>query len=302
MKCRVPQLALIVGTLVLVVGGVTAGMTIRLSPGEAAPVKTLPTPLPTPTPTPIGGSPEDYDGDGVFNAVDNCPQSANANQTNSDNYIDMTPPKPFDDATWVNSDLVGDACEDDTDNDGWSDALEPELGPGGTFHVSCLAASAPTDVMKRDTDGDRVLDASECILGYDPASAASVPPLVVPPDADSDGAPDVEDPDDANSDSDGDGLRDGVEFRFYGRFNQHSANQDVAYEAVPCGDAREVASVDANHTVNAADLGLVASAFGTYSFPVTAADTWRWNMDTDKNGTVNAADLGFVAGRFGACP
>lgn len=52
-------------------------------------------------------------------------------------------------------------------------------------------------------------------------------------------------------------------------------------------------SVDANRVVNSADLGLVASAFGTPGDML---------YDLDANGSVGAADLGLVALRFSGTP
>jgi hypothetical protein len=98
-------------------------------------------------------------------------------------------------------------------------------------------------------------------------------------------------------DGDGDGLRDTLETCFYNT-STGSTNTD----GDTCGDAREAMSMDGNATVNAADLGLTASAFGSYGTPPTAGNEWRVNMDVDKNGTVNAADLGLVASKFGGCP
>ncbi|MFT5431623.1 MAG: hypothetical protein ACI9OJ_002320 [Myxococcota bacterium] len=49
---------------------------------------------------------DDDDGDGVVDAVDNCPQVANTDQFNSD------------------SDLLGDACDTDDDNDGAGDGVD----------------------------------------------------------------------------------------------------------------------------------------------------------------------------------
>jgi hypothetical protein len=101
----------------------------------------------------------------------------------------------------------------------------------------------------------------------------------------------------SSPDADGDGLRDALEMCFYNS-SITLANSD----GDSCGDAREAMSMDTNTVVNAADLGLTASAFGTYGTPPASGNEWRMNMDVDKNGVVNAADLGLVASKFGACP
>src|SRR4029079_553987 len=61
------------------------------------------------------------DGDGVPDASDNCPNVYNPGQENHDGFVDQTPPKSVDDATWIRSDRNGDACDTDDDNDGMPD-------------------------------------------------------------------------------------------------------------------------------------------------------------------------------------
>jgi hypothetical protein len=238
------------------------------------------------TPAPWPGGAGDADFDGVADGADNCPTTANAGQQNNDrNFIDLPPSKPFDDLTAIDSDTLGDACDNDDDNDGIADNVEVPGPP-------CASASAATNATVADTDGDRRLDGAECLLGSDPANASSVPASSVAPDYDGDGVPDVYDPNDASAQSDGDGISDSQEFRLYG---SNAARTNGDFDG--CGDAREIASVDGNLTVNAADLGNVASAFGAATAPNYIVD-----FDIDKNGTVNAADLGLTAARFGACP
>jgi hypothetical protein len=145
-----------------------------------------------------------------------------------------------------------------------------------------------------DTDADRVTDAAECALDTDPASSSSTPDLTPPADSDGDRLSDTfegtigTNPSDA--DSDDDGLRDGVEYLFYGS-NPLLQNTD----ADVCGDMREATSFDTNTFVTAADLGLAASQLG--GVPPRLS-----NMDVDKNGAVTAADLGMVAANLGPCP
>lgn len=231
----------------------------------------------------------DDDRDFVTDGADNCPGVANTGQENADaDLVVQSPPRPFDDLTWLNSDVAGDACDDDDDNDGLPDAAEAAGAP-------CASASGPTNPLLLDSDGDRYADGAECLLSSDPASSASTPAA---PALDSDGD-DLSDAfevllgtDPGDDDSDDDGLRDGIEVLFYGS-DPLSADSD----ADGCDDLREAASLDRNRVVGASDLGLVAGAFG----PAGPGETWRWNADIDKNGVVGAADLGLAAIAFGRC-
>ena len=235
--------------------------------------------------------PPDTDGDGIVDPNDNCVLIVNPGQENSDGTIDLSPPKAYDDITRANSDELGDACENDDDNDGIAD------GDEGVFPVpGCASATSATSRTLADTDGDRTLDLAECVLGYNPASAASVPPFIIAPDADSDGVPNSletslgSNPND--SDTDNDGLIDGFEYRYYSSLTT-STNSD----GDACGDAREVASINADLVVNVIDLSQVGQAFGTAGSP-----NYLTNMDMNKDGAINVIDLSFVAPRFGPCP
>ncbi len=227
----------------------------------------------------------DGDTDGVPNQIDNCPTTSNPDQKNTDHDpLSLAAwSKPYKDATRPNGDAPGDACDPDADNDGLSNTVESALGPGGASHASCPSATANTDSLLLDTDGDRVTDGTECQLGTDPADANSHPTT-----ADCAASLGVS----AITDSDGDGVRDGVEFCYYNT-DPHSANTD----GDGCGDAREIASINADLTVNSTDLQQVAVAFGPSSRPQYIPD-----FDSDKNGNINSTDLQFLAVHFGPCP
>jgi hypothetical protein len=202
---------------------------------------------------------------------------ANASQINSDaNFVDLTPPKGSDDATWINSDTAGDACDSDDDNDGLPDASEG---------VACNATGGVPSALLRDTDGDRALDGAECAIGTNPADAASSPSVAQCVAAS--GAAGI------GTDTDADGLKDYAEFCYYNS-NPNSANTD----GDGCGDAREVASINSDLVVTSADLGSVAAEFGA-NYPI---GSYKSDFDMNKDGSVTSLDLGFVASKFGACP
>jgi hypothetical protein len=212
----------------------------------------------------------DQDSDGIGDPVDNCISVANPGQENTDaNFIDQTPPKSVDDTTYVNSDALGDACDDDDDNDALLD-VEEEALPG----APCPSATAPTDPSLRDTDGDRYIDDAECTLGTNPNDAGSKPSAAACG---------------PTTDADGDGINARIEFCHY-KTNPGNADTD----GDGCADGKEIASVNADFSVNSIDLGLLASEFG-------ASPPRFWNMDINKDGQVNSIDLGIQAGRFGPC-
>ncbi len=89
---------------------------------------------------------EDADRDGIPDDQDNCPQTSNTNQQNTD------------------SDTFGDACDSDDDNDGLSDEVEIELGSSTTV---------------TDTDADGVDDASDAYPTDPNRSEIEVVPVVI---------------------------------------------------------------------------------------------------------------------------
>ena len=159
----------------------------------------------------------DSDGDGVWDEPDNCPFVPNADQTNTPLGPIDNGPIPGDDITNPYEDAVGDACDDDADNDGLPDAQESD--------------SACPFRLNRDSDGDGSLDGYEVTHSSDPCSAASKP---LPG---------------SSNDSDGDGLTDDVEARGWGT-NPYSTDSD----GDACPDDKEIVDIDGNRQANILDV------------------------------------------------
>lgn len=229
-------------------------------------------------------NPNDADGDGVPNASDNCPNTANADQRNTDHAPLVTAGAP-NDVTVANGDTLGDACDPDDDNDGIPDSVE--TGFGCNFGAG---SSGPLDPLKSDSDGDHVLDGAECALGSNPNNALSKPSAGV--DTDHDGLPDAFEQsigsDPTKADTDGDGINDGVEVKGY---NTSPTALDTDNDG--CPDRREISSVDGNTIVNSIDLLLIALRMDRTDLPV---------QDIDKNGTINVIDLQIAAKNFASVP
>jgi polyhydroxybutyrate depolymerase len=215
----------------------------------------------------------DGDCDSVADASDNCLSAYNPGQQNSDgNFLNLHPTKSFDDLSQPSSDLVGDACDLDDDNDGRSDADETGgIGCGGVV----------TDPFDADSDGDNYLDGAECnvIPNTDPTQLASRPTIAQCG---------------TTTDADGDGLPASREVCFYNT-DPNNANTD----GDSCRDGREVASNNANNGVDVLDLLGVAQEAGTYGLPGSAV---KVDFDATKNGSIDVLDLGFVAAQAGSCP
>ena len=143
-----------------------------------------------------------------------------------------------------------------------------------------------------DTDGDRTNDGTEIKCGSDPLNPAS---NLTGVDTDHDRLPDAceilygTNPNVA--DTDGDGLNDGAEVRYW-MTNPLVADSD----ADGCGDAPEAASVNNDRVVNVIDLQIVAGNFG--QVPATFRP-----YDTNGDGYINVLDLQFIATQLNTfCP
>ena len=243
-----------------------------------------PTPTPTPTPTSCAG---DVDCDGVLDGEDNCPMVYNPDQANTPlGPIDNGPVIAGDDTTNPYEDRVGDACDDDADNDWLNDADEATHG---------------TDPNNRDMDGDRVLDGAEVMLGSNPNDPNSGPVLYPPNDSDGDGIPaDVEaafGSSDNNKDSDGDGINDAIEINGWGTSPVlRDSDGDI------CDDNIEIPDVNGDGLVNVGDLLIIAQRAGRVRDDDFEPDP-PWNFspafDVNKDGYINVGDHLLVARQSG---
>jgi len=107
--------------------------------------------------------------------TDNCPSIKNgASEDNQANY-------DLDSATTLgNGDLYGDACDSDDENDNFPDSAEPyfqwDAGAHSCGNDKDLPGPAqPLSLHNSDTDGDGLLDGSECWAGSNPADAGDTP-------------------------------------------------------------------------------------------------------------------------------
>jgi serine protease len=241
------------------------------------------TPTPTNSPTPTATPNTDTDSDSILDHLDNCPLIANpptangldddddctideaSEQVNTDHAsFDNGPDVVSCDVTVPMSDSLGDACDEDTDNDWMLSTGTSPLGVPGE-DAGCNG-SGPTNPLVADSDGDMVLDGAECLLGTNPNNPASKPSGIPPGDSDRDGLPATVDAlfcdadydgdtlvGDADQDCDNDGLSDGLEVRGWGTSPSLSDSDGDL-----CDDDKEVADINGDRYVSILDPYLVA--------------------------------------------
>lgn len=109
----------------------------------------------------------DSDGDGVSNALDNCPSTSNADQADADvdgvgDACDNCPAAPNPDQLDTDGDGLGDAC-DQSDGDSFSDAVEIYLG---TDPVDNCSDGPSDDAWPLDTNMDKSVTVVGDITSY----------------------------------------------------------------------------------------------------------------------------------------
>jgi len=184
----------------------------------------------------------DVDGPGPGQPNDNCPAVYNPGQENTDAAIGNGAGILGDDATVPDGDSLGDACDDDLDNDGLPNASDPD--PGGDITYDDNANGNPCVPLGTDGADDGPSWDSDCngkLDGWLGACGST------------------------SADADGDGLKDAWENCKWGT---NPAVLDSDGDTL--GDCKEAADVDGNAVVNfsgdviayAKAVLLAPSAFG----------------------------------------
>jgi hypothetical protein len=214
----------------------------------------------------------DVDGDGIPDSEDNCPLVPNSGQENSDNLIGNGPGIAGDDATVPNGDSLGDACDDDLDNDGIPNASDSDPGGDITYDDNNNGIPCPTDPADDgpswDSNCNGVLDGKEAIC-----------PLAVNP----------------NGDDDGDGLLNTWEVCKWGT-NPALVDSD----GDTLGDCKEAADVDGNGVVSfTGDVIYYAKA--ALLPPATFGQDGDFDIDGNNNlnftgDVIQEAKFGLIAG------
>lgn len=199
----------------------------------------------------------DSDGDGVIDALDNCPTVPNPNQEN-----------------W-NGNSLGDHCED-SDGDGILDINDNCKGVANADQAD-MDGDGLGDLCDPDRDGDGVLNTSDNCINVSNANQS---------DIDGDGIGDV-----CDSDIDGDGFLNTQASSQKGAESYLTTNMYLACPATTtafdeAADAWPY-DFDDNRTINTTDVLQLKPVFLTS--PTSA--NWNPRMDINQSGSVNTTDV-----------
>jgi hypothetical protein len=208
----------------------------------------------------------DADGDGVPDAIDNCPYVSNPDQANYDRRRDNGPNIPNQYTSNPASDWLGDACDTDKDNDRLPDSSEYGL-------YGC------PNITVADSDADRAQDGWEVYTSYDPCSASSAPSWS------------------GGGDSDGDHLLNGSERRGYTTCISSGDTypgwtgcaEPMDSDGDGCSDMVEALDFNGDRRVNSTDVGLMNKRFAGKIDPDPVSDAI---FDVNKDGGITSADTG----------
>jgi hypothetical protein len=229
----------------------------------------------------------DRDGDGILDAVDNCPDDANPNQENADGDADGDACDTDDDGDGVldtNDDcpLVADPDQTDTDGDGTGDACTDDADGDGVLDATdnCpLVANSGQDNHDTDADGDACDTDDDDDTVADVDDDCPIDADVDQADLDGDGAGDV-----CDTDDDGDGVDDATDdCPVIANPGQEDTDGDLAGDACDADDDGDGLDDGADNCPGVAnpgqedtESGLPTAVAGTFSMrptPTTEAVT-----------------------------